>query len=152
MEVFRLSRAAYASPLSGIGAAIKGARWNPTGVELVYTALNRSLAMAEVSVHFTLATLPSDYQMLTIYVPDDVSLDVLPHGKLPADWNIFPHALSTQKFGEAFVRENRYCILKVPSAVTQGDHNLLINPHHSEFSKISIISIENFPFDKRIFH
>jgi RES domain-containing protein len=74
MEAYRLSREMYASTLSGKGAAIKGARWNSIGVEMIYTASNRSLAMAEVAVHFTLATLPSDYMMITIFIPDDISL------------------------------------------------------------------------------
>jgi len=51
MEVFRLSRAKYADQLSGYGAALKGARWNSRGVEMIYAAENRSLAMAEVLVH-----------------------------------------------------------------------------------------------------
>jgi RES domain-containing protein len=46
MELFRLCREKYIKPLSGKGAAIKGARWNSVGVELIYTASNRSLAMA----------------------------------------------------------------------------------------------------------
>ena len=68
MQAFRLSREKFASPLSGKGAAIKGARWNSIGVELIYTASNRSLAMAEVAVHFTLATIPDDYMMVTIFI------------------------------------------------------------------------------------
>ena len=72
MEVFRLSRLQYADTLLGKGAAIKGARSNLQDVEIIYTAGNRSLAMAEVAVHFTLATLPEDYMMITIHVPDDV--------------------------------------------------------------------------------
>jgi len=74
MEAFRLTRAKFANLLSGKGAAIKGARWNSIGVELIYTASNRSLAMAEVAVHFTLATLPADYMMVTINIPDSVSV------------------------------------------------------------------------------
>ena len=72
MQVYRLSREKFARPLSGKGAALKGARWNPIGVELIYTAQNRSLAMAEVAVHFTLATLPDDYSMTSIYIPDEI--------------------------------------------------------------------------------
>jgi len=53
VEVYRLSRGKYARPLSGKGASIYGARWNSPGIELIYTAANRSLAMAEVFVHFT---------------------------------------------------------------------------------------------------
>ncbi len=151
MEVFRLVRGKFAEPLSGKGAAIRGARWNSIGVELIYTALNRSLAMAEVAVHFSLATLPDDYVMMTINVPDDVPIKTLSKSDLPEDWNLFPHPISTQKIGDRFVIENEYCVLKIPSVVTQGDYNVLINPNHQDFKRLSIVEIVKFPFDKRIF-
>ncbi|MDZ4667008.1 MAG: RES family NAD+ phosphorylase [bacterium] len=69
MEVYRLSREKFATPLSGKGDAIKGARWNAICVQLIYTAQNRPLDMAEVAVHFTLATLPGDYVILRIKFP-----------------------------------------------------------------------------------
>lgn len=151
MEAFRLSREKYAAPLSGKGAAMKGARWNSVGMEIIYTASNRSLAMAEVAVHLTLATIPADYVMLTIYLPDGISTQKLTLKDLPADWNAFPHPNSTQAVGDKFISENKYCVLQIPSVVTSGDYNLLMNPHHSEFPKIKIIAIEKFPFDRRIF-
>ncbi|MFC0182029.1 RES domain-containing protein [Pseudarcicella hirudinis] len=151
MEVFRLAREKYAAPLSGIGAAIKGARWNSIGIELIYTAQNRSLAMAEVAVHFTLATLPDDYVMLTIDIPDDIATKQISETDLPPDWKNFPHPISTQKFGDEFVAENTNGVLIIPSVVTQGDYNVLINPNHKDFSRITIKKIEKFPFDMRIF-
>src|SRR6478609_762267 len=151
MEVFRLSRAIYTTTLSGKGAAIKGARWNSIGVEMIYTASNRSLAMAEVAVHFTMATLPADYVMTTIFIPDDISLQKQNINDLPKDWNAFPHPASTQAIGDRFIGNGKYCVLQIPSVVTQGDFNLLINPNHAEFSKIKMILTEKFPFDKRIF-
>ena len=151
MKVFRLAREKNATPLSGKGAAKYGARWNPVGVELIYTAQNRSLAMAEVAVHLTLATLPEDYMMLTIDIPDDIKVKQLSEADLPADWQEFPHPVSTQDIGRDFVAQNEYCVLIIPSVVTPGDYNVLINPNHTDFSKIIITSIDKFPFDKRIF-
>lgn len=151
MEVFRLSREMYASVISGKGAAVKGARWNSVGVEIIYTAGNRSLAMAEVAVHFTLATLPSDYMMVSIFIPDDISIERLDVDSLPPDWNSFPHPVSTQAIGDKFIAENKSCVLKIPSVVTQKDYNFLINPNHADFSRIKIINSEKFPFDSRIF-
>ena len=151
MEVFRLAREKFAIPLSGKGAAIKGARWNSIGVELIYTAQNRSLAMAEVAVHFSLATVPEDYRMVTIHIPDEVEIKYLNEADLPPDWKEFPHPISTQKIGNDFVMENKFLALAIPSVVTQGDFNILINPNHRDFSKISILNIEKFPFDRRIF-
>lgn len=150
MEVFRLSNKIYAAKLSGIGAALKGARWNSIGIELIYTASNRSLAMAEVAVHFSIATAPPNYKMLTIYVPDDISITTIDIKDLPSDWSIFPHSDSTKKFGDQFILDNKHCILKVPSAVTKGDFNYLINPRHPDFSRIKIIDTEDFIFDSRL--
>ena len=150
MQVFRLIRKRYASePLSGRGAANFGARWNSTGVELIYTAANRSLAMAEVAVHLSVGTMPGDYLMATIDVPDDISRDQLEARSLPPGWSVFPYASATQKIGDRFVASSRHCILQVPSVVISGDHNYLLNPNHSEFRRITIIGLQEFEFDKR---
>ena len=151
MEAFRLSREKFSEPLSGRGAALKGARWNSVGIELIYAASNRSLAMAEVAVHLTLATMPSDYVMVTIRIPDDTSLQKLNVTDLPTDWNTFPYPVSTQSIGDKFMSENRYCVLQIPSAVTRGDYNVLINPYHADFKRIKITEKVKFPFDNRIF-
>lgn len=150
MEVFRLSGRKYASALTGIGAALKGARWNSIGIEIIYTAGNRSLAMAEVAVHFSVATAPPNYKMLTIFIPDDISMTTLRIKDLPGDWSIFPHSDSTKKFGNQFISENKYCVLKVPSAVTKGDFSFLVNPRHPDFSRIKIINTEDFTFNSRL--
>ena len=151
MEVFRLARKKFAAELSGKGAALEGARWNSQGTEMIYTASNRSLCMAEVAVHLTLSSLPADYMMITIFIPNNVSMKIMKEKDLPLNWNSFPYINDTQKVGDRFVHEMGYCLLKIPSAVTKGDYNILINPAHSEFEKIRIIHAEAFPFDRRIF-
>jgi RES domain-containing protein len=129
----------------------KGGRWNSTGVEIIYTAESRSLAMAEVAVHFTLATLPEDYMMMTLAFPDTLSIHELRESDLPSNWNVFPHLLTTQTIVDKFIQENKYGLLKIPSAVVKGDFNLLLNPNHKHFKKIQIVEIIKFPFDQRIF-
>lgn len=151
MEVYRLSKKEWSEELSGKGAAKYGARWNSPGTEIIYTATNRSLAMAEVAVHFSVACVPEDYMMVTIFIPDNVSIKVVQESDLPADWNSFPHFSLTQVFGDEFIKENKFCLLKIPSAVTKGDFNILINPIHPDFKKIKILNTEPFPFDHRIF-
>lgn len=118
---------------------------------MIYTAGNRSLAMAEVAVHLSMATLPADYMMLTIFIPDDIPVLKLTIDDLPLNWNVFPHPNETQNIGDQFIAQNKYCVLQIPSVVTKGDYNILINPNHKDFSKIKIIDISQFPFDKRLF-
>jgi RES domain-containing protein len=151
MEVFRLSRRKYADTFSGKGAGITGGRWNSIGTEVIYVATNRSLAMAEVAVSLSMGTLPDDYMMLTIYVPESLAILHLSQDDLPIDWNIVPHLGATKQIGDDFIRRNQHCLLRVPSAVTKGDYNLLINPFHSEFQQIKIIHSDPFPFDHRMF-
>jgi RES domain-containing protein len=150
MEVYRLSKEIYKDDLSGNGASIKGVRWNSMGVKVLYTASNRSLSMAEVAVHIPLA-LAKGYYMIVLYIPDSISILKINPSDLPGDWNKFPHSTATKKIGDDFVKDGKYCVLQVPSAVTPGDYNYLINPAHSEFSSIKIIDQSPFYFDNRLF-
>jgi len=151
MRVFRLSKRKYSKELNGKGAAKSGNRWNSKGTEIIYTAESRALAMAEVAVHLTLATLPSDYVMIEIEIPDNIIIKEIILKELDEDWNNHPPNINTQKIGDEFIDSIKECLLKIPSAVVQGDSNYLINPYHTDFKKIKIIEITDFPFDKRIF-
>ena len=152
MRIFRLSRIKYANELSGVGAAKFGNRWNSKGTEIIYSAESRALAMAEVAVHLSLAALPKDFMMIEIEIPTSIKINILSEKSLSENWNNFPHTLETQLIGDEFIHSNKFCVIKVPSAVVKGDYNYLINPHHKEMKKIKIIEISDFPFDKRIFH
>lgn len=151
MRIFRLARKKYPIELSGKGAAMSGNRWNSKGTEIIYCAESRALAMAEVVVHLSLATLPDDFLMLEIDVPDAVSVSDLRKDQLPVGWNSFPHLVDTQKIGDTFVLERESALLKIPSAVVPGDVNYLINPKHADFSRIRIVDQVEFPFDPRMF-
>ena len=151
MKVYRLSRKKYSEELSGKGAAMVGGRWNSRGTEIIYTAESRALAMAEVAVHLTLATMPDDFVMVEIEIPDEVKFTVAERTELSKNWNAFPYDLKTQGVGDDFVRKEEFCLLKIPSAVVPGDHNYLINPKHPDFKKIKISTVEKFPFDERLF-
>ena len=151
MRVFRLTKRKYSKDFNGKGASKFSNRWNSKGTEIIYTAESRALAMAEVAVHLTYATLPSDYAIIEIEVPDTIEIkDLAPEG-LPADWNSHPPSAATQKMGDTFIDSNEYCVLRVPSAVVQGDFNHLINPHHIDFGRITIVEVADFPFDMRLF-
>jgi len=151
MKVFRLSRKKYSKELSGKGASLSGNRWNSKGTEIIYCASSRALAMAEVAVHLNLALIPNDYLMIEINIPDSIDIKHIEISKFPPDWDLFPHILPTQKIGDEFINENKYCVIKVASAVVKGDVNFLINPYHKDFKLIEIKNSYSFPFDKRFF-
>lgn len=151
MEVYRLYRQRYGDPLSGAGAALRGGRWNAPGTPLVYTAASRALAMAEVLVHLSLGTLPNDYHMATLWLPDDVPMGRVQPTDLPAHWHDFPPPELLQKHGDAFVHDRQYLALQVPSAVVAGDFNILLNPEHPAFSSVKLLATTPFGFQRRLF-
>lgn len=151
MRVFRLSKRKYANELSGKGAAKFGNRWNSKGVEIIYTSQSRALAMAEVLVHLSLATIPNDFVMLEIDIPGEIKVQEISTTELTINWNDQISINQTQHVGDQFIYDNDCLILKVPSAVVPGDYNILINPHHVDFYKIKIVDTVDFPFDQRMF-
>ena len=148
MNVYRISRSLYAEDLSGTGARMVGGRWNTKGIALLYTAESRALAAMELAVRVDFSRKPKDLVMITIGLPEEVGI-VEPHS-LPEDWHQYPHRALTRQIGNAFVREGKALVLKVPSAVVKGDYNFLINPHHSDFKHVRILHVIPFDFDDRL--
>lgn len=151
MIVFRLARTIYSYDLSGVGAEMTGGRWNFKGTRMLYTAESRALCTAEIAVHTPIGIIPKDYTLITIELPGDVDHQIITIDTLSEDWRKFPHSQSTQEIGNKFIKENKYLFIKVPSAVVQGDYNILINPGHAHFEFVKILQIEKFDFDERLF-
>jgi len=151
MIVYRLANRKYSEDLSGAGAELTGGRWNFKGTRVLYTADSRALCTAEIAVHTPIGVMPKDYYLITIYIPDFSNVLQVNPQDLPAGWRKFPYSKLTQDLGERFISKNEALYVKVPSAVVQGDFNILINPRHKDFAKVNIIKIEKFNFDERLF-
>ncbi|WP_028123456.1 RES family NAD+ phosphorylase [Epilithonimonas tenax] len=148
MIVYRLSKEIYANNLSGKGAQIAGGRWSSKGNAALYSAQSIALCVAEIAVHIPLGIIPKDYRLIHIDVPD---VEIFEPKRFPKDWNRFPHLDSTQKMGDRFLKENKFLMMKVPSAAVQGEFNYIINPRCTHFKEIEIRKIEKFTFDDRLF-
>ena len=151
MIVYRLASEKYSNDLTGIGAEIAGGRWNLKGTRVLYTADSRALCMAEIAVHTPVGIMPKNYFLITIEIPDYSQIKQLEVKQLPKGWRKFPYSKLTQELGDSFINKNEVLYIKVPSAVVQGDFNILINPQHSDSDKVKILQIEEFDFDERIF-
>ncbi|MCK4663244.1 MAG: RES family NAD+ phosphorylase [Bacteroidales bacterium] len=152
MIVYRLAKSKYSKDLSGKGAEISGGRWNSKGTQIIYTSESRALCVAEIAVHMNISIVPNDYNIISIEIPNDIEKKELLINKLPDGWNSFPYSNSTQLIGDSFIDSDKYLVLKVPSAVVQGDYNYLINPYHKNFKKIKLLEIESFKFNSRLFN
>lgn len=152
MIVYRIDRAKRKNELLlGIGAEKIGGRWNEIGTRAVYTSQHISLSYLEVVMHLDITEdLPSDRILVHIEVPDDVAIYELK--KLPKNWNTFPYNSKTQEIFTKFVEDNKYAVLKVPSAIVRDEFNYILNPRHVDFSKIKVVKIQKFTFDSRLYH
>jgi RES domain-containing protein len=150
MIVYRLSKAKFSNDLTGKGAELSGGRWNSKGIAMIYTSESRALCTTEIAVHTPLGNIPSDYEIISIEIPDD-SIGEINIRNLPVGWNSIPHVHITQEIGDMFIFDHIFLALKVPSAVVQGDSNYLLNPNHKDIEKVRILEIEKFNFDERLF-
>ncbi|GAB3640202.1 RES family NAD+ phosphorylase [Spirosoma arcticum] len=149
MDVYRLSNARRADDLTGTGSKIGGGRWNYIGTPVLYTASSRALATLEVLVHSPLSYVPDYYRMVTIRIPED-SMQTVPLDQLPDGWNGLAPPPAIKDITEMWVAENKFLVLKVPSAVVAGEFNLLLNPAHSRFSDVRTTDNLPYSFDPRL--
>lgn len=152
MELFRLTRSKYASDLSGGGGAKFGSRWNSEGVEVLYTASSRALAMAEVWAHLSLPMFLRDYVMVHLkWTVAKSNLQFIAPEQLDEGWDFHPPTRGTQILGDKFVQQRKHAGLIVPSAVVLGDTNVVINPNHPAAKKLIVVDIQPFHFPKRLY-
>lgn len=146
---YRIVKTKWASSaFDGDGARRYGGRWNSVGTPMVYTAESRSLAALEILVH--LEGPARGYSMIRCEIPDDVAIEELADGDLPDGWRDAPAPAALAAIGDAWVARGTSAVLKVPSAVVDGEHNYLLNPRHSSFERISVHLAEPFPYDERL--
>ncbi len=149
MYLYRLCKEKYAT-LDGYGAFLYGGRWNSAGRPLVYTAENRALAALEFLVGVEQHREMGPLVMLTLQVPDDIKYEALESKELPTAWRRFPALQHLAKRGNEWLGQNKTCLLKVPSIHVPEEYNYLLNPLHTDFTKIQVIGQKAFYFDDRL--
>jgi RES domain-containing protein len=144
MELWRISN--YAD-LSGTGGLRSAGRWHSQGKLIVYLTDHPSSALLEMLVHMDRDLIPSTYQLLQIVVPADVKIEAVEAGELSIDWRA--ETMVSRQIGDRWLDRSTSALLRVPSAVGQGQ-NFLLNPAHSGAAKIVVAKIFRAPFDARL--
>jgi RES domain-containing protein len=150
MQVWRLFPGRFRdSAFTGVGGLYAARRWNHLGTEMVYTSTSRALAALEFFVNLQPNEAPNDLLMAEASV-SDVSVEAMKLDVLPRNWR----SLDNQRcrdLGSEWARSLRSVALKVPSAVVDGDWNILLNPKHPNFIKVKIGAAKPFRFDDRMY-
>lgn len=143
MKVYRIAKCQFIDDISGFGSYLYGGRWNSKGVHMLYTSSTSSLAMLEMIAHGI--EIQEDYCMLMLEIPDD-KIKTINQSELPANWFAHPAPDQLKSIGDAFVADNKYLAIRLPSAVNRSETNVLINPKHVEFKKVKVIVGEKIMF------
>jgi RES domain-containing protein len=53
--------------------------------------------------------------------------------------------------GDRWFRGNSAAVMLVPSVVIDVEWNILLNPQHAESSKLKVLQVRPFRYDKRMF-
>ncbi len=149
MLVYRIQKAKYANDISGTGSTLVSGRWHQAGKQpILYTSSNISLAILECLVHLPTVVKPPDLVLLTIDVPDKSIVTIDPKN-LPENWNKKGYFDDVQHRGTKWVQGLSSLAILVPS-VTSPDHNILVNPRHSDLSHVTIVDSRPITLDNRL--
>ncbi len=148
MEVYRLAHARY-KDLSGAGGVYGSGRWHNKGQPILYTASSRSLAALERFVHESALAMPK-LKMLTIWIPDNLTIARYNERQLPQGWDLLPDSEVSRNFGSQWLLMGKEAGLQIPSAIIKGEFNLILNPLHSEARSIKTVDEVDFYYDARL--
>jgi RES domain-containing protein len=151
ISAFRICKTRHlATALSGEGARLGGGRWNSPGLPVVYTSSSLSLATLEVLVHLEDPELLAHlFSWLPLEVPDEL-VEWIDPATLPSEWLNDEPGPASRSAGDGWLRSRRSAALAVPSVVTPGEWNYLLNPAHPDFPKIQPGPAKAFRPDPRL--
>ncbi len=150
MQFFRLFPARFRSTaFTGAGGLYAASRWNHLGAPMVYCATSRALAALEYFVNLEPNDAPDDLLMGEGSIPDAL-VETLRLDLLARNWRSLNHQ-ACREIGTEWAQSNRTVALRVPSAVVDGDWNVLLNPRHLNFAQIEIATPKPFRYDERMF-
>jgi RES domain-containing protein len=150
MRAFRIADRRH-PVFDGTGARLIGGRWNSPGRAVIYAAETFAGALLEVLVHANLGRVPQTHAVIEISIPESISIETAYPQQIPG-WDT-PDQIASREFGDRWLREGRSAILLVPSLAAGGrERNVLINPEHSDFRRITASEPEDVRWDDRLFH
>lgn len=131
MKAFRIALRRYGATakaaFSGLSGFSADGRWHAQGRYLDYAAESLSLAVLERLVHYKRFDALEAHVLFVVEVPDSL---IQTCGVPPRGWDGPELLPAAQAAGNRWCDERRSPALKVPSAVTRGEFNLMLNSKH----------------------
>ena len=144
LRVYRVVDAEHASePFAPVDA---GGRWSPPGKACVYASLSPASAVLEYLAHLEGET-PDKLMMAVATIPQGT---VLSETNEPSTWRERPYRHEVQQVGASWLDSGRSLALRVPSALTPGESNVLLNPGHQAFAGLQLQALQPVSIDPRL--
>jgi RES domain-containing protein len=150
MRVFRIGAALFTrtrkEAFSGKGGLHASGSWHTAGHPVVYTAQSLSLAALEILVRLKQTNDIQPFYAYSAEVPDSL---ILRPDSFPARWKSRPGV--SRAFGDTWLEAKTTPAMLVPTIITPGEWNVLINSLHPQFSlKWIVTGPEAYTFDARL--
>ena len=150
MRVFRIAAAQFArsrkQAFGGEGGLRASGRWHTAGRPIVYTAQSLSLAALEILVHLKQTNDIRPFRAFTLEIPDDL---IVKPASFPPAWRA--QINTGRAYGDRWLEGGAFPALLVPSAISLGEWNVLLNPRHRQFSlKWVVKGPAAYSFDARL--
>lgn len=147
MRVWRIGK--HPHPVfDATGAMLYGARWNAPGRPVIYAATTFALAVLEVLAHAQIGKTPPGLRVVEIDIPVDIAIENLEPAALPG-WDAADYG-AAQQFGNHWIDEARTAVLLVPSVLSPSERNVVLNPRHPDFPRITASPENNLELDERL--
>ena len=135
LRCYRIGDPAGSYPIfDATGSRLYPGRWNTPGCPVIYASEHYSTAMLEKLVHGS-GRLPPNQHFVEITVPNGLTYEVVTPHHLPG-WDDTLAGVA-KAYGERWHQERRSVLLLVPSIVARIESNVLINPEHPEFGRVT---------------
>jgi RES domain-containing protein len=150
MRVFRIGAALFArtrkEAFSGKGGLYASARWHTAGHPVIYTAQSLSLAALEILVRLKQTNDIQPFFAYSAEIPDSL---ILKPNSFPARWK--SRIAVSRAFGDTWLEAKTSPAMLVPTFITPGEWNVLLNPLHPQFSlKWIVTGPDAYTFDARL--
>ena len=147
MLAYRITLKQYSNKLFAPGFA---GRWNGSGRKVIYCAESIPLAFLENMVRRQGVGFNDDFKIMILEIPDNLKIQQILPGDLPAGWRQFTDYSKCQPIGNAWYDEGILPLMKVPFAVLPESFNYVINSIHPDFKEIKLVKVTDLFPDERI--
>lgn len=149
LTCYRIGDPAGAFPIfDAAGSRLYPGRWNTDASPMIYTSQHFSTALLEKLARGS-GVLPPNQHYIEITNPPGVTYEMFDPAAHPG-WDSAAAAVA-KAYGDTWQQSRRSLLQLVPSVVARLDLNVLINPEHAEFPRVTHGLHQPVHWDKRLF-